>query len=61
LESTGDATFNRAWTTIGAPCVTLPGNRGVNGLPVGVQIVGLPHGDEALLSVASWLEDVFGV
>jgi Asp-tRNA(Asn)/Glu-tRNA(Gln) amidotransferase A subunit family amidase len=33
----------------------------VNGLPVGVQIVGLPHGDEALLSVASWLEDVFGV
>jgi Asp-tRNA(Asn)/Glu-tRNA(Gln) amidotransferase A subunit family amidase len=60
LESTGDATFNRPWTTIGAPCVTLPGNRGANGLPVGVQVIGLPHGDEALLSAAAWLEGALG-
>jgi Asp-tRNA(Asn)/Glu-tRNA(Gln) amidotransferase A subunit family amidase len=59
FESTGDATFNRAWTTIGAPCVTLPGNRGANGLPVGVQIVSRPYDDEGLLSVAVWLEAAF--
>ncbi len=59
FESTGDATFNRPWTTIGAPCVTLPGNRGANGLPVGVQIVARTHDDERLLSVACWLEAAF--
>ena len=59
FESTGDATFNRPWTTIGAPCVTLPGNRGANGLPVGVQVVARPYDDEGLLSVATWLETAF--
>ena len=59
LASTGDATFNRPWTTIGAPCVTLPGNRGANGLPVGVQLVSSTQDDERLLSVACWLEGVF--
>ncbi|MFT6579710.1 MAG: amidase [Alphaproteobacteria bacterium] len=59
FETTGDATFNRAWTTIGAPCITLPGNRGANGLPVGVQIVTRAHDDERLLSVAHWCESAF--
>ena len=58
LQSTGDALFNRAWTTIGVPAVTLPNSTGRNGLPVGVQIVS-PYGtDEHLLSVAVWIEEV---
>ena len=57
LTSTGDATFNRPWTTIGVPCVTLPNKTGRNGLPVGIQLV-TPYGrDEQLLSVAVWAED----
>jgi Asp-tRNA(Asn)/Glu-tRNA(Gln) amidotransferase A subunit family amidase len=56
LASTGNALFNRAWTTLGAPCVTLPGHTGPTGLPVGVQLVGNRAGDEALLSVAAWAE-----
>jgi amidase len=56
LESTGNALFNRPWTTIGAPCVTLPAHRGHNGLPVGVQLVARPGADEALLAVAKWVE-----
>jgi Asp-tRNA(Asn)/Glu-tRNA(Gln) amidotransferase A subunit family amidase len=56
LTSTGDATFNRPWTTIGVPCVTLPNTTGRNGLPVGIQLV-TPFGtDEKLLSVAVWAE-----
>jgi amidase len=56
LESTGNALFNRPWTTIGAPCITLPAHRGGNGLPVGVQLVARPGADEALLAVAKWVE-----
>jgi Asp-tRNA(Asn)/Glu-tRNA(Gln) amidotransferase A subunit family amidase len=57
LESTGNALFNRPWTTIGAPCVTLPEHRGHNGLPVGIQLVTRIGADEALLSVARWVEE----
>ena len=56
LASTGDALFNRPWTTIGAPCVTLPKYTGPTGLPVGVQLVGLQGNDEHLLSVSVWAE-----
>ena len=57
LESTGNALFNRPWTTIGAPCITLPWHRGRNGLPVGVQLVARTGADEALLAVARWVEE----
>ena len=56
LASTGNALFNRPWTTIGAPCVTLPKYTGPTGLPVGVQLVGLQGDDGHLLSVSAWAE-----
>ncbi|MDQ4061279.1 MAG: amidase, partial [Pseudomonadota bacterium] len=37
LASTGDSVFNRHWTSLGTPCVTLPGLNGRRGLPVGIQ------------------------
>ena len=55
LGWTGTPEFNRIWTTIGAPCVTLPGVAGPNGMPVGVQLVGRPGHDDALLAAAAWL------
>ncbi len=58
FETTGDALFNRAWTTIGAPCITLPGQVGPQGLPVGIQLVAAIGADEHLLSVAGWAEGV---
>jgi amidase len=54
LGSTGNALFNRGWTTIGVPCVTLPASQGPKGLPVGVQLVG--RKDDPLLAVADWCE-----
>lgn len=56
LDTTGDPLFNRIWTLLGVPCVNLPHYRTTNGLPVGVQIIGLPGNDKNLLDVSTWLE-----
>jgi Asp-tRNA(Asn)/Glu-tRNA(Gln) amidotransferase A subunit family amidase len=57
LESTGDPVFNRAWTLLGVPCVTVPHGKGAHGLPLGVQLVGPFDGDSALLGWAHWTAD----
>ncbi len=56
LASTGDPALNRIWTLLGLPCLTLPAAAGPHGLPLGVQLVGAPGGDAALLSAAQWVE-----
>jgi Asp-tRNA(Asn)/Glu-tRNA(Gln) amidotransferase A subunit family amidase len=60
LASTGDPVFNRAWTLLGVPCVTLPHGRGPKGLPLGVQLVGAFDGDAALLGWARWAGRALG-
>ncbi|MBN9088361.1 MAG: amidase [Reyranella sp.] len=54
-EFTGDPRFNSIWTLAGTPCVTLPIGTGDMGLPLGVQLVGLRHADDKLLSTAHWV------
>lgn len=56
LDSTGKAIFNRLWTALGLPCITLPGFLGSQGLPIGVQFVAGARQDARLLSHAIWLE-----
>jgi len=56
LESTGDPIFNRAWTLLGVPCVTLPHGKGPRGLPLGVQLVGAFDADMALIAWADWAQ-----
>ncbi|MPZ42508.1 MAG: amidase [Betaproteobacteria bacterium] len=56
LASTGDSLFNRNWTLLGAPCVTLPAGTGPNGLPIGVQLVGGRDDDERVLLSAYWAQ-----
>jgi len=55
-EGTGASTFNRIWTTIGAPCLTLPAGKGENGLPLGVQFVASHGRDENLLQLGKQFE-----
>ena len=55
IEFTGDPRFNSIWTLAGTPCVTLPAGTGTNGLPLGIQLVGLRHEDDRLLSTAAWV------
>jgi Asp-tRNA(Asn)/Glu-tRNA(Gln) amidotransferase A subunit family amidase len=54
-EFTGDPRFNSIWTLAGTPCVTLPVGTGDMGLPLGIQLVGLRHADDKLLSTAHWV------
>ncbi|WP_076998052.1 amidase [Variovorax sp. KK3] len=55
LSATGDPVFSRVWTLLGLPCVNVPGLRGPKGLPIGVQLVGHPRQERALLAVAAAL------
>lgn len=51
--TTGDAVFNGLWTALHAPCVTIPGLSGPNGLPIGIQLIGARYADASLLAVAA--------
>jgi amidase len=46
--------FNRTWTLLGVPCVTLPAGRGAAGLPLGVQFVAGYDEDQRALLAAEW-------
>jgi Asp-tRNA(Asn)/Glu-tRNA(Gln) amidotransferase A subunit family amidase len=54
-EATGDPAFSTLWTYCGVPAVTLPILNGVNGMPIGVQLVGRRLYDGRLLRTAEWL------
>lgn len=58
--TTGDPVFNRPWTLLHLPCVTLPAHRGEAGLPVGIQLVGHPGDDSRLLAIARFAEAALG-
>ena len=56
LTFTGPSNFNRAWTLLGSPCVSVPGAKGVNGHPIGLQLIGAPGDDAQVLQAAAALE-----
>lgn len=56
IDFTGDPLFNKVWTLLRWPCVTIPAGVGQRGLPVGVQIVTGYGEDARALAVAAWLE-----
>ena len=56
LESTGDPLFNKIWTLLRWPCVTVPVGVGDAGLPLGVQIVTGYGEDAKALAAAAWIE-----
>ena len=56
LASTGDPRFNKLWTLLGVPALSIPGLRAQNGLPLGVQIVTRFGADRLLLAAGTRLE-----
>jgi len=54
LAATGDPRFNRAWTALHCPCVTVPALF-VGGLPIGVQLITATD-DASALALAALLE-----
>jgi len=55
LDATGNPLFNRMWTLLHTPAISLPGQTGAAGLPVGVQVIGPLGMDERLLAIAAWI------
>lgn len=55
LTGVSNSAFNRVWTLMHGPCITLPAFTGPNGLPVGMQLVGAVGSDDALLVQAEWV------
>jgi amidase len=53
LGSTGDPLFNRVWTALHVPCLSVPAVT-VGGLPVGVQLIAAD--DATALALAAFLE-----
>lgn len=56
FETTGSAIFNGLWTYLGVPCVSLP-KLTVDGMPMGVQLVGMRGDEGRLLRTARWLDN----
>ncbi len=56
LQATGDAAFNRTWTLLQLPCLTVPVGTGPNGLPVGVQLAARSGQDALLLAAGAATE-----
>ncbi len=48
--------FNRIWTLMYLPCLSLPVFTGPSGMPVGLQLVSRRDTDERLLTMARWVE-----
>ena len=49
--------FTPVWNATGQPAMSLPLHHSAQGLPIGVQFVGPPAGEEVLLSLAAQLEE----
>ncbi len=48
-----------AVTATTLPVITIPCGRTANGLPIGIQLIGRPHGELALFAMAAHLEAIF--
>ena len=58
LNATGDPVFSRMWTLLKVPTITLPTERGPNGLPLGIQLIGARGQDRRLISHARIIQDM---
>jgi Asp-tRNA(Asn)/Glu-tRNA(Gln) amidotransferase A subunit family amidase len=57
-ESIEPSFFNRIWTWMYVPCLSLPAFTGPSGMPVGLQLVSRRDTDERLLAMGRWVEQV---
>lgn len=58
IAATGSPIFNRLWTALGTPALSLPAP--VAGLPIGLQLIAPPGADRALLDHAATLAPLVG-
>ena len=56
LKTTGSTEFNKVWSYLGTPCISLPLLQGDANMPLGVQLTGAKYDDHRFLGIANWLE-----
>ena len=56
LDTTGDPACCTLWSLLGFPAIALPIGLAGNRMPLGMQLASTPDTDDALLSVAAWVE-----
>ena len=56
LDGTGDPALSRPWHVLGLPALAVPGLRDTDGLPLGLQLIGHPDREDALLAAGRRLE-----
>jgi amidase len=54
LGWTGNADFNRMWTSLHVPCLHLPVDRGPKGLPLGVTLIARVGEEKKLVAAGRW-------
>ncbi|AGF73704.1 amidase [Corynebacterium halotolerans] len=55
-KGTGSPDLSRAWQLLGLPVVVVPGARSTTGMPLGLQLIGLPGSEQRLLALGQDLE-----
>ena len=60
LTTIGQAHFNRVWTALYAPGISLPLFTGRLGLPIGLQVIGQLGDDERFLDAANSVYRILG-
>jgi Asp-tRNA(Asn)/Glu-tRNA(Gln) amidotransferase A subunit family amidase len=58
LSATGSPILSRPWQLLGLPVVVVPGASAPSGLPLGVQIIGLPGREYDMLDLGARLEGI---
>ncbi|MGV9712853.1 amidase [Gordonia sp. NPDC003424] len=56
LDATGSPILSRPWQLLGLPVVVVPGASTTDGLPLGLQVIGMPGDETNLFEVAGALE-----
>jgi Asp-tRNA(Asn)/Glu-tRNA(Gln) amidotransferase A subunit family amidase len=58
MDATGDPVLSRPWHVMGLPALAVPGLRDADGLPLGLQLIGHPDREDALLAAGRRLESL---
>lgn len=57
LEATGSPVLSRPWQAMGLPALTIPGLCNRNGMPLGLQLIGVPGREPKLFQIGERLEN----
>ncbi|WP_285320824.1 amidase [Pseudarthrobacter sp. lyk4-40-TYG-27] len=57
IEATGSPVLSRPWQALGFAAITIPGLRDEFGMPLGIQLIGIPGQEERLFTIAEQVEE----